>query len=252
MASPVKKTDSDTKSEAPNSTHIDACPLELKEIERDQSILSVIQRQVALVVRIPMDVAGIVATYTFQNAYQRMVRKLVRKRGLTHEAKHLLMMQYPRGVVRVGEGAKYDDANGEPVPLWDMYVVYMDQNNQRMIQFWCWEDWPDSRRDKGYELWSSKDYPKPLEVFWADGNDWRYRHLRWFGMVPPELGKQRSIMYGMSMSVSVHWDPDEPDSEDELRHYGYDCTTHQDQFDTRMVVYEQRKADREAVVEELM
>jgi hypothetical protein len=216
MNSHVNNIDSDIKSEAPNSIHTDACPLELKEIERDQSIMSVIQRQVAKVINCPLGVAGIVVSYSFKNVYERTVRKLVRKRGVTNEAKQLLMTRYPHGVIRVGEGANHDDCRGKPVPLWDLYVVYLDQSGRRMIQFWHWENWPGSNQDDGYEMWDNKKYPKHLVEFWRDRGEWRDRHIKWYGIVPPELGKTKRGM-------STHWKPEEPDSEDELWFpYGYD------------------------------
>jgi hypothetical protein len=212
----VNDSYSDEKSETSNSYHTDACPIEFKELESDGGIISVIKHQIVLSTNCPPCVAGIVASYSFKNVYYRTKWKLVRKPGITKEAKQLLVEQYPNGVIRVGEGAKHDDCRGKPVPLWDLYVVYLDQSGRRMIQFWHWENWPDSNQEDGYEMWDDKEYPKSLVEFWRDRREWRDRHIKWYGIVPPELGKTKRGM-------STHWKPEEPDSEDELWFpYGYD------------------------------
>lgn len=245
MASNTKNTiDSktalnETDIENPNRIHTDATPRELKEIKRDISIMSVIQRQVAETTEFPLAVAGIVAQYSFDNVYVRTVRKLVRKQGISKDAKYLLMRIYPSGVVRVGEGKCYDDCRGQLIPLWDLYVVYVDPFTRvRMINFWHWEDWPDMRCDETYAQWNNKEYPKPLGEFWKDRDSWSMKHIKWYGMVPGKLGRTVRSYYGIphQTTTTIHWKPEDPDSEDEHRFtYGYDCDTHQTTYNQRLV-----------------
>ena len=202
MNTNVNNIDLDIKSKSPHAIHTEACPLEIKEIKKDQIIMSVIQNQVAKVINFPLDIAGIIVSYSFRNVYERTVRKLIRKRAVSDQAMRLLMTWYPQGVIRVGEGAGSDDYHGHHVSLWDLYVVYLDQCGQRMIQFWHWEDWPNcpNARQEGYILMYADDYPLSLVEFWEDRGAQKTKHVKWYGIIPRNLGKtKREMIHNVSV-----------------------------------------------------
>ena len=159
------------------------------------------------------------------------------------------MARYHHGVIRVGEG-QYTVIVPVSDPCeytWMLYVVYLDHKGRRMIQEWSLSKYSHVL---GYK-WDNDKAPKPLVEFWGESKEW-HQYIKWYGLVPIELGKttSRSVYYE---SVSTHWEPEDSDSEDEFASsYDSNYETYPEQLDEHRVRYDKRKAERAVEVKELM
>jgi hypothetical protein len=71
--------------------------------------------------------------------------------------------------------------------------------------------------------------------------------------MPNELGQTTVESPFMKPYSIIHWNPEEPDSDDDLRlPYGYDCDNHQTVFNERRLQHEIHKSKRDDVVNKLM
>jgi hypothetical protein len=217
--------------------HVNICPSELKETERDRSIKSIIHHQVLEAIStFPLKVVCIVTSYTFEDVCKRMVRALAGEDDwLCLTARRFLVSQYKQGVIRVGVGVNPRDLTLNPHGTWCLSVVYIDPIGRRMIHLWRCEGWTSTKQYTGY-VTANNEYPKPLAEFWRDREEWEDRHLKWYGIVPPELGKI----------------PEPELYDDMFSAFGYNCDKHKEQFDKRMVLYEKNKDERARVEEKLM
>jgi hypothetical protein len=152
---------------------------------------STVKRVLNSLGNLPPDINQIILMYLVTNAYMYTMQKLIRDTRLTRQARLLIALRYPKGIICIGESVC--NVPYYPFSPKCAYVIYIDDNQTRKIQkfitkgrFIPTENLPKCI-ESGYVL--CPKYPNTLNDVWGTLPNLLclgVNSFNWYGLIPIE------------------------------------------------------------------